>query len=103
MKQPLCRVHCSLLAIVAGLCITTPAAVALPFQQMIVFGDSLSDTGNDFIATSGLIPPPVAYGNGRFTDGTDSLPKYFNPGSLARATFSQAGPSGSRAISRGWN
>jgi phospholipase/lecithinase/hemolysin len=74
MKLPLRRVHCSLLAIVAGLCITTSAAMALPFQQMIVFGDSLSDTGNDFIGTSGLIPPPGAYGNGRFTDGTDSLP-----------------------------
>ena len=98
MKQPLCRVHCSLLAIVAGLCITTPAALALPFQQMIVFGDSLSDTGNDFIATSGLIPPPGAYGNGRFTDGTDSLPStsilgVWHEQLSAKLGFPAAGPS----------
>lgn len=74
MKLPLRRIHWTLLALVAGLCITTPGAFALPFQQLIVFGDSLSDVGNDFIATKGLIPPPVAYGNGRFTDGTDSVP-----------------------------
>jgi phospholipase/lecithinase/hemolysin len=74
MKLPSRRVQFSLLAMVAGLSITTSRAFALPFQQMIVFGDSLSDTGNDFLATSGLIPPPGAYGNGRFTDGSNSLP-----------------------------
>ena len=74
MKLPSRRVQFSLLAMVAGLSITTSRAFALQFQQMIVFGDSLSDTGNDFLATSGLIPPPGAYGNGRFTDGSNSLP-----------------------------
>lgn len=74
MKLPLRRVHHTFLALIAGLCITTPGAFALPFQQLVVFGDSLSDVGNDFIATKGAIPPPLAYGNGRFTDGTDSVP-----------------------------
>lgn len=74
MKQPLRRIRWTLVALIAGLSMTTPGAFALPFQQLIVFGDSLSDVGNDFIATKGLIPPPIAYGNGRFTDGTDSVP-----------------------------
>jgi phospholipase/lecithinase/hemolysin len=45
-------------------------------SQMIVFGDSLSDTGNDLIATSqvGLqIPPLGMYYFGRFTNGPVAL------------------------------
>jgi phospholipase/lecithinase/hemolysin len=37
-------------------------------EQLIVFGDSLSDTGNILVASFGAFPPPV-YADGRFTDG----------------------------------
>ena len=38
------------------------------FTQVISFGDSLSDTGNVFAATSGT-NPPAPYFNGRFSNG----------------------------------
>ncbi len=49
------------------------AALALPsqaasFSSLTVFGDSLSDTGNVFLATSGAIPAAPYY-MGRFSDG----------------------------------
>ena len=56
-----------------------PALAAQPnYQAMYVFGDSLSDTGNDFAATSAMqltpaIPPSVgtyaSYWKGRFSNG----------------------------------
>ena len=49
------------------------------FERMVVFGDSLSDTGNSFILTGKTDPPEPFYGDtfdgtnrvfpGRFTDG----------------------------------
>ena len=39
------------------------------FSQMYVFGDSLSDNGNTFAATGGLIPPSPPYVNGRASNG----------------------------------
>jgi outer membrane lipase/esterase len=40
------------------------------FSGLYVFGDSLSDSGNLFLATSGAIPPPsLGYAAGRFTNG----------------------------------
>lgn len=41
---------------------------AAPYTAMYVLGDSLSDTGNIFTATSGLAPASPYY-NGRFSDG----------------------------------
>ncbi len=41
----------------------------VPYSNLIVFGDSLSDTGNVFNATGGLIPPSPPYGSGRFSNG----------------------------------
>jgi phospholipase/lecithinase/hemolysin len=54
---------------------TVPSGI--PFQELIVFGDSLSDTGNVFAATGGLIPPAFSsgaepmplYAEGRFSNG----------------------------------
>lgn len=46
-----------------------PGASARPFTQLIVFGDSLSDSGNLFAATGGAIPPSPPYFNGRFSNG----------------------------------
>lgn len=39
------------------------------FEQIYVFGDSLSDTGNVFQTTEGTIPPSPPYGQGRFSNG----------------------------------
>jgi phospholipase/lecithinase/hemolysin len=61
------------------------AAQALNYTSIVVFGDSLSDTGNVANLTQakyGFRVPGVAadYTDGRFTDGADTLPpaeKYF--------------------------
>jgi phospholipase/lecithinase/hemolysin len=37
--------------------------------NLVVFGDSLSDTGNDAIATGGAFPNPAVYYQGRFSNG----------------------------------
>jgi phospholipase/lecithinase/hemolysin len=39
------------------------------FAEIVVFGDSLSDTGNVFLATTGLVPPAPPYFAGRWSDG----------------------------------
>ena len=47
-----------------------PASVlAGPFSQAIVFGDSLTDTGNLFTYTGGIAPNSTYYYNGRFENG----------------------------------
>jgi phospholipase/lecithinase/hemolysin len=70
--------------------LATIAAQAQQYTKIVVFGDSLSDTGNDLIvfATSNppilfpyplVLPPPLPtyalnYTVGRFTDGSDTTP-----------------------------
>ncbi len=44
------------------------AASATPFNDIFIFGDSLSDQGNVSLLTSGAIPGPD-YFNGRFSNG----------------------------------
>jgi phospholipase/lecithinase/hemolysin len=44
------------------------AAQASSFSNLVVFGDSLTDTGNVFIATGGAVPA-APYFNGRFSNG----------------------------------
>ncbi|NES79662.1 MULTISPECIES: SGNH/GDSL hydrolase family protein [Okeania] len=39
------------------------------FSDIYVFGDSLSDTGNAFVATGGLLPPSPPYFQGRTSNG----------------------------------
>lgn len=46
-----------------------PAVSARPFTQLVVFGDSLSDSGNLFAATGGAVPPSPPYYAGRFSNG----------------------------------
>lgn len=41
---------------------------AQTYQEIYIFGDSFSDTGNVFNATNGIIPPQP-YFNGRFSNG----------------------------------
>jgi phospholipase/lecithinase/hemolysin len=58
-------------------------AQAQQYTKIVVFGDSLSDTGNDavlsFLQFGAPIPGPVAdYTLGRFTDGADTLPPALN-------------------------
>lgn len=38
-------------------------------DSLLIFGDSLSDSGNAYRLTNGLIPDPTYYSNGRFSDG----------------------------------
>jgi phospholipase/lecithinase/hemolysin len=45
-----------------------PAATA-SYSQIYAFGDSLTDAGNDYIASAGLIPTSFIYSNGRFSNG----------------------------------
>jgi outer membrane lipase/esterase len=52
----------------AGALCSMSVAQAGPFSAMYVFGDSLSDTGNVFLATGGTVPS-APYFNGRFSDG----------------------------------
>jgi phospholipase/lecithinase/hemolysin len=62
---------------VAALLVAAPAAAATNPDQLIVFGDSLVDAGNIFLATGGLAPtniynnPSQGYFPGRFTNGPD--------------------------------
>jgi outer membrane lipase/esterase len=44
------------------------AAQAAPLTGLVIFGDSLSDTGNVYIATGGAVPASP-YFSGRFSDG----------------------------------
>jgi len=37
--------------------------------DLVVFGDSLSDEGNFYLASGGLLPPSPLYFNGRFSNG----------------------------------
>lgn len=48
------------------------AAAALPtgpFDDVVIFGDSLSDPGRAFLGSGGTIPPNPPYPNGQFTNG----------------------------------
>lgn len=56
----------SLALAVATLC---SAASATTFNDLLVFGDSLSDTGNVYEATGMTFPPSPPYWMGRFSNG----------------------------------
>jgi len=68
-----------LLTLTAAFVFAFTAAHAQDYTSIVVFGDSLSDTGNVAYLTQetyGIrIPGPIAdYTDGRFTDGADTLP-----------------------------
>ncbi len=46
-----------------------PARAAAPFGEIYAFGDSLSDAGNVYLATSGAEPVSPPYSHGRFSNG----------------------------------
>lgn len=62
----------TLLAIVLLAIMASPNVQATVVSDVYVFGDSLSDQGNDYLITGGAVPPPE-YSNGsvfgRFTNG----------------------------------
>jgi phospholipase/lecithinase/hemolysin len=63
-----------------GLLLAWPiSSLADSLAQLVVFGDSLSDTGNVYIATGGAMPVPPAYTAGLYTDGPDSFPATTGP------------------------
>src|SRR3954453_4388295 len=53
-------------------------AFAASIDQVVAFGDSLSDTGNVTIATFGQFPGDN-YASGRFTNGSDTTPATSGP------------------------
>ena len=60
-------VSAAVLALVLGS--ASMAAGATTYSKLVVFGDSLSDTGNLLTLTGGALPQPSAYWNGRFSNG----------------------------------
>lgn len=94
----------TILGVVLGL--MTGAAQAVP-SNMFVFGDSLMDTGNLFLATSGSPPPP--YFNGRFSNGplfdeliAGSYGITLTPSLLGGNNFSWAGAQTGTGVSSGF-
>ena len=73
MKQSLLRRLAHQTALLAAGLGFAAMAQALPFTNLFVFGDSLSDVGNDLVVTGGLLPDPQYYTNGtatgRFVNG----------------------------------
>ena len=61
------RLCCGALALLALVALSA-TAVAGPFTNLVVFGDSLSDIGNISQATFGTTPGPY-YSSGRFSNG----------------------------------
>ncbi|MDQ2775245.1 MAG: SGNH/GDSL hydrolase family protein [Acidobacteriota bacterium] len=52
----------------------------LGISQLVVFGDSLSDTGNAAFGTLGILPGPATnYASGEFTDGPSTSPSTTGP------------------------
>jgi len=59
---------CFLIAATAA----STASFAQPaYSSLYVFGDSLSDVGNDLQVTGGAIPAPAYYASGRFSNGAN--------------------------------
>ncbi len=79
-------------------------ATAATFDRLYVFGDSLSDTGNAFIATGGLVnptqatPPSPPYFPGRFSNGpiwVDDLAQKLNVNLIPFLALSSPDPTAS--------
>ena len=72
----------------------TACAQGGPITGIVSFGDSLSDVGNDYIASGGTQPaPPADYFNGRFTNGGNWLDYLAHDLGVAAPVASLAGGS----------
>lgn len=56
--------------------LTAAMTLAAPVNNIIAFGDSLSDTGNDYIATGGAVPAAPAYTGGEFSNGPNWIDQF---------------------------
>lgn len=56
-------------ALALAACAFAGAASAQSYDRLVVFGDSLSDNGNLYLATGGTTPPSPPYFQGRFSSG----------------------------------
>lgn len=79
-RSPACLPAISLITLLLSAYGLAARGSDLPFQNMVVFGDSLSDSGNLYAATGNIFPAPfplipsLNYTTGRLTDGTDTTP-----------------------------
>lgn len=55
--------------VTAAVLIAALNAAAIPYSAVIVYGDSLSDSGNLYAATSNTVPPDPPYYQGRRSNG----------------------------------
>ena len=56
-------------ALALAACTFAGAASAQSYDRLVVFGDSLSDNGNLYLASGGTQPPSPPYYQGRFSSG----------------------------------
>ncbi|MFW2344966.1 MAG: SGNH/GDSL hydrolase family protein, partial [Brevundimonas mediterranea] len=56
-------------ALVVAACAFAGSASAQTYNRLVVFGDSLSDNGNLYLASGGTQPPSPPYYQGRFSTG----------------------------------
>jgi phospholipase/lecithinase/hemolysin len=76
-----------------------PAEPTPKIDQIIAFGDSLSDTGTLFQLTGGLVPPSPPYFEGRFSNGPiwiDYLADRFGLDDTAAQSFAVGGAKAGR-------
>ena len=59
---------CTLMSVFLVVCVSTAIQAATIFSELVVFGDSLSDTGNLYAASGGF-PPSPPYFDGNFSNG----------------------------------
>lgn len=67
MRKIIVAIVLALVAFMTALTFSTQRVE--PIDNLIVFGDSLSDTGTVFRATNGLYPPDPPYLQGRYSNG----------------------------------
>lgn len=69
-----------------------PSSASAAVSELVIFGDSLSDTGNAYHATAGAFPP-APYFNGRFSNGPVWVEHLADRLGIARPTPSSTGGS----------